>query len=405
MKISSIITEYNPFHYGHKFHLDSCKQDTNSDGIVCIMSGNFVQRGLPAITDKWSRAQMALEQGVDLVIELPTLFSVSSAEFFAYGAISILDSLKVVDNVYFGAESKNIEAIQIIAEILFNEPLAFKILLKENLNLGLAFPVARAKALSNYIITHINSINITIDELTELLNNSNNILGIEYCKSLLKLNSTIKPISLKRLGSSYNDIKPSNDGFSSATAIRHLMYSQKSLQNIKELLPKSSYNILNSQKSLPDINKMFEFIKYTLISNPSLIKNIPDASEGLDHKILKELNLATDYADLISRCKSKRYTHTRISRILCHIYLEITSNFKALYNSTPSYIRILGLNKTGAKIIKKIKSNSDITIITKVPKNNIDPLLALDLKASDLYSLINTNIPLSSDFLKSPIIK
>ncbi|MGL4742559.1 MAG: nucleotidyltransferase [Sarcina sp.] len=405
MKISSIITEYNPFHYGHKFHLESCKKDTNSDGVICIMSGNFVQRGIPAITDKWSRAQMALEQGVDLVIELPTLFSVSSAEFFAYGAISILDSLKIVDNVYFGAESKDIKSIQLIAEILFNEPKEFKILLKENLNLGLAFPVARANALCSYILTYINSANITIDELTEILNNSNNILAIEYCKNLLKLNSTIKPISLKRLGSSYNDITPSNKSFSSATAIRHLMYSQQSLQNIKELLPKSSYNILNSQKSLPDINKMFEFIKYMLLSNPELIKNIPDASEGLDNKILKELNFATDYSDLISRCKSKRYTHTRISRILCQVYLSITSDFKPLYNSIPSYIRILGLNKTGAKIIKEIKSNSNIEIITKVPKNNSNPLLALDLKASDLYSLINTNIPLSSDFLKSPIIK
>lgn len=404
MRISGIITEYNPFHLGHNFHLENCKKDTNPDGVICIMSGNFVQRGLPAITDKWSRAEMAIKSGVDLVIELPTLFAVSSAEFFSFGAISILDSLNIVNNIYFGSEAGDTKVLNIIADILVSEPTSFKSILKENLDKGLAFPVARANALEIYIKQNID-LDINSTELSDILNSSNNILGIEYCKSIQRLNSSIIPTTLKRSGSNYNDKVAQENKFASATAIREYIKTENSLESTKELLPIQTYNILKSKKDLASPELMFNYIKYNLLLNPNLATDIKDANEGLSNKILKELANSNSFEELISNCKSKRYTHTRISRVLCLIFLGINSKTQELLHQRPKYIRVLALNQTGAKILKQIKKNSDIQIITKLPRHIDDPLLKLDIKATNLYSLLNKDLPLNSDYFKSPFIQ
>ncbi|MGL4990378.1 MAG: nucleotidyltransferase [Sarcina sp.] len=402
MKITGIITEYNPFHKGHEFHLKNCKKDTLCEGVLCIMSGNFVQRGLPAITDKWSRAQMALDAGVDLVIELPTLFATASAEFFAFGAISILDKINIVNNIYFGSEYGSTDLLIELSKILAFEPIEFQILLKEKLKTGLPFPKARALALEKYLMLYMKkNYNFSI---LDFLNNSNNILGIEYCKNIIRLSSKINIFTLKRQGSSYNSINIEDNKFASATAIRNSLLKENSLNPIKEFLPNSTYNILNTQKYFPDMDSMFNYIKYITIINPNLVNNIKDANEGLGNKILIELSKATSFEDLISRCKSKRYTYTRISRCLCHIFLGIDTSLYSLINTAPDYIRVLALNTTGAKILKEIKKHSDIKIITKVPKNIVDPLLKLDIQATNLYSLLNPSIVSSSDYLISPKI-
>ena len=404
MKICGLITEYNPFHLGHKFHFENCKKNTTCDATICIMSGNFVQRGIPAITDKWSRAKMALDSGIDLVVELPTLFAVSSAEHFAFGAISLLDKINVVDNIYFGSEAGSVELIELVANILANEPLEFKELLRENLSLGLPFPKARSKSLETFICNYVHT-GIDISNLDEFLNSSNNILGIEYCKSLARLNSKIKPLTLKREGSNYNDTSTTDNIFASATAIRTSIFESNNLDSIRKLLPKYSYNILASKKNFVSPSAMFNYIKYQLMLYPNVITNITDASEGLDNKILNEIKLATSYDDLINRCKSKRYTLTRISRILCHIFLSIDSQLYSLIKTPPTYLRVLALNKKGAQILKEIKKNSDIEIITKVPRNISNPLLKLDIKATNLYSLLNPDLKENSDYLLSPIVK
>lgn len=404
MKITGIITEYNPFHLGHKFHLDNCKKDTNCDGVICIMSGNFVQRGLPAITDKWSRANMAVEAGVDLVLELPTLFATASAEYFAFGSVSILDSLNIVDSIYFGSEVGSMPLIKEVSQILAFEPADFKHILSENLKLGLPFPKARANALEEYIKEY-SSKDLDLTMLNTFLSSSNNILALEYCKNLLRIGSNITPLTLKREGSLYNDKETKENKFASATAIRDNIYKNNSLYHIKEFLPNYTYNILNSKKYFPDVNEMFNFIKYNLTLYPSLISNITDATEGLDNKILNEISRSNSFDKLINNCKSKRYTYTRISRVLSHVYLGITNNLYGLINQQPEYIRVLALNSTGAKILKEIKNASDVNIITKVPRKISDPLLALDIKATNLYSLLNKDLEMSSDYLKSPIIK
>ena len=187
MKIVGLITEYNPFHNGHLYHLEKSKSITGCDYTVSVMSGNFLQRGEPALTDKWIRAKMAIDNGVDLVIELPTLYACQSAEFFAYGAIKLLDSLNVIDYVSFGSEVGSIKDLKKIASILVNEPKEFKDILRDTLKLGIAFPKARSQALKKYLTLK----NITIDNVEDILNNPNNILGIEYIKALLKIDSKI----------------------------------------------------------------------------------------------------------------------------------------------------------------------------------------------------------------------
>ena len=198
MKITGIITEYNPFHNGHLYHLNTAKKVTNCHGIVCIMSGNFVQRGEPAIIDKWKRTEMALLNGVDLVIELPTFYAVSSAEFFAKGAVDILNNIGVVDNIFFGSECGDINLLYKIAEVLTKEPKEFKLKIKENLKSGVTYAKAREKTLIDILDN---------EDLNEILSNSNNILGIEYIKAIIKSNSSITPLTMKREGSKYNDKK------------------------------------------------------------------------------------------------------------------------------------------------------------------------------------------------------
>lgn len=403
MNLTAIITEYNPLHFGHILHINQAKKTTNSDGIICIMSGNFVQRGLPAITDKWSRAEMALNAGVDLVIELPTLFSVSSAEFFAFGAISTLNSLNIVNNLCFGSEEGNIDLINYISTVLYEEPLEFKNLLKEELSLGLPFPKARAKALSIFLSKE-NKLSISKEDLFDFLNSPNNILGIEYCKALLKLKSSIKAYTIKREHSNYNDDIFIDNKIQSATALRKAIY-EENLSSTKEFLPKFSYNILNSKEEFSDINKIFNYLKYKSISDPLSFKEISEATEGLDNKILKEISNSNSFDELIENCKSKRYTYTRISRLCCNSFLGITKEFDSLKKSSPNYARVLGLTKKGSKILKEIKKNSEIEIITKVPKKTDNKLLNLDLKATNLYSLLNPTVKLNSDYLISPIIK
>ena len=241
MNITGIIVEYNPFHNGHAYHIQKTREKTNCDAIVAVMSGNFVQRGVPAIVDKWNRSKMALMNGVDLVIELPLIYSLSSAEFFASGAVSLLNNLGIVNNLCFGSECGDTDVLSIIGKILTDEPIEFKKILKENLDKGLAYPLARSKALIQFLNIFDNKklLNYNIEEI---LSSSNNILGIEYCKSLIKLNSSIRPYSIQREGSTYNSTSLNNK-FSSATSIRKFIKENKNIKDVETHLPKNVYSL------------------------------------------------------------------------------------------------------------------------------------------------------------------
>ncbi|MGG7057537.1 nucleotidyltransferase [Clostridium nigeriense] len=400
MNITGIITEYNPFHNGHLYHLNSAKEVTNCDGIICIMSGNFVQRGEPALIDKWKRAEMALLNGVDLVIELPTFYALSSAEFFASGAIKILNSIGVVNNIFFGSESGNIELLHKIAKLLTFESDILKDSIKENLKTGVTYAKARELSLINIL---------NEDSLAEVLSNSNNILGIEYIKALLKINSTIIPLTMKREGSNYND-KELSTIFSSATSIRKNLKNGKDLSSLNPYMPKESLNILSNliKSNYPFVfeEEIYKYVKYKLLTNCVNFNNLFDAKEGLDNKFLKEIYFSSSYEDLIFRVKSKRYTYTKISRLITQIFLSL-DNYSAneLIKDTNLYARVLAFNNTGKLILKEMKKNSTIPIITKVPKNIDNPLLSLDIQATKAYSILNSKVNPLSDYFISPIIK
>lgn len=405
MKVAAIISEYNPLHSGHKYHIEKTKEITNCDAVMCIMSGNFVQRGEPSIIDKWLRAEMALKEGIDLVIELPSIYALSSAELFATGSIKILNSLTLVDYLCFGSEIGDVNKIQQAAGILEKEPEEFKRNLRENLSKGFSFPAAREKSLIDYVS---NSNNYPDKNIINILKTSNNILGIEYCKALISTSSNIKPYTLKRVGSDYN-CPEIQETFSSATAIRKYI-KNKSFKEVEEYLTKYSFNTIekliqdNYDFAFPE--KIFNYVKYKLLTdNFNNLRRLPDCSEGLDNRIHSKLLTSNSLEDFINNIKTKRYTFTRISRLL-HQYFIGFENYEInkVLNSDINYIRVLGLNKKGAEILKKIKLNSHVSIINKLPKNICDPMLQLDILSTKAYSIINNSISYNEDFLRSPIV-
>lgn len=403
LNITGIITEYNPLHKGHVHHINKTKEITKADGIVCVMSGNFVQRGIPALLDKWNRTKMALYSGVDLVIELPTIYSLSSAEFFSYGSVSLLNSLGIVNNLCFGSELGEPDFLYKLAEILVEEPTEFKIKLKDYLKLGLPFPIARSKALEDFIKSNNNYIDF---DLKDILSSSNNILGIEYCKSLIKLNSKITPFSIKREGSTYNS-ENLNEIYSSATSIRKALKDSKNIDILKNHVPLETFNILKTLHSnnynFTFEDSLFSFIKYKYYTGNKNINKLPDASEGIDNKIYKGLDNVSSYNELLQFVKSKRYTYTRINRILCQYFVGFENyNTQTLRKLPCPYIRVLGFNNNGTKILKEIKLNSTLPIYTKIPKE-INEVISMDLQATKAYSLINQSILPNSDYLTSPI--
>lgn len=398
MNLTGIITEYNPFHQGHAHHLSNAIKDTASDGVICIMSGNFMQRGTPALLDKWSRAEIAVLNGVDLVIELPLIYSISSAENFAYGACKILNDSSVVNNLYFGSESGDINSLTKVAKTLIDEPEEFKTFLKSYLDTGLPFHSARSLALNDYL---------SDTEISEVLSKSNNILGIEYIKSLLKLNSNIVPYTLKRAGANYNDTEISSS-FSSATAIRKTLLQEKNIEALKDTIPQATYDYLfklqNDNYNFTFENDIFKYLRYKLLIEGENINNILDVSEGIDNKILKEIIDSKNINELILKVKSKRYTYTRISRILLSFFIGLENyDINCIGKNYENYIRPLAFNSKGREILKEIKKKKSIDIVTKVPKKIENKKLELDILGTKAYSIINPSISPYEDYTRSPI--
>lgn len=403
LNIAGVIVEYNPFHNGHLLHINKTKQITGCDGIIAVMSGSFVQRGLPAVIDKFNRAKMAILNGVDLVIELPVIYSVSSAEFFSYGAVSLLNSTNVVNHLVFGSECNDLQLLKEVSHILFSEPEKYKVCLKEELNKGISFPSARSNAIINFLVASGNS-SSRLDEISTLLSSSNNILALEYCKSLIALKSTIKAHSIQRIGASYNE-KEANSKYSSATSIRRLMQENK-IHMLESLVPKNVYEIVkeleNSNYTFPFEQDMFNYIKYKLLNNHSCLEKLPDVKEGLHNRIYTAALKSYNYDDFINNIKTKRYTYTRISRILCQYFLGLEQvNLLQLAKKPCPYIRVLGFNKRGTEILKEIKKNTLLPIFTKLPKESHPDALHLELQSTKLYSLLNSSLCSNADFTKT----
>lgn len=388
--ILGLITEYNPFHNGHLYHLTKSKKLADSDFSIAIMSGNFAQRGDTSIVDKWTKTEMALLNGVDLVIELPTIYAISSAENFATGSIKILNTLKIVDTIAFGSECGKIDILNSIADVLIDEPKEYLSILKHELAKGLSYPKARENALLFYLND--------IRKYANVLSGSNNILGVEYIKALKNTKSDIFPLTITRKNVGYNDKEKVNN-FASATAIRQMII-KRDLKSIKSTVPGKSLDLLldrmkygNIVPSISCFEKQIIFKLRTMSTEE--IAELQDVSEGLENSIKNAADSCNNIVDLISMIKSKRYTQTRIQRILLYSLLGITkTKYAALMKITP-YIRVLGMNKNGKRLLSKITElNPKAKIVTSVKPfldnctdKNLKAMLELDILASNIYTL------------------
>ncbi|MBE7036288.1 MAG: nucleotidyltransferase [Ruminococcaceae bacterium] len=397
MKILAVICEYNPFHNGHAYQLRKQKEELDCDGVVCLMSGSFVQRGEPAMFDKWSRCEMALNSGCDLVLELPVLYSLQSAEGFARGGVSLLSKLGLEGYLGFGSESGNIDALISASEIMDSSD--FHVAVKESLSTGISYPKACADVLSK-----LSGGSFDLNE------SPNDILGIEYIKSLKTEASQLKPSIIKRTGSSHDSLTPV-DGYMSASGIRNAIQDGR---DVSSFMPKEAYSIVMREiragkgPVLPeDISSL---LCYAVTSHDrEWLADISGVSEGIEKRIADSVAANRSFEGIVSGAKTKRYPQTRIQRILMNMLLSIRKEDEKL---SQSYARVLGLNAKGAEILRQMQKLSDIPIVTKTADASFSDegsnrLFQLDVLATDIYSLLYPKKSAGRngmDFYRSPII-
>ena len=416
MKTLAIISEYNPFHHGHLYQFYKAKEITGADCILVVMSGNFVQRGEPAIINKRARTDMAISTGADLVVEIPFVFSTQDANGFALGAISLLNALNSVEYLCFGCENNDPNPFFSIGRFLGNENNTYKAILKENCKKGYEFPKARAQALleyhKKYGISKLKK--ISTKQFMEYLSSPNNILAIEYVKHLLKTGSGIQAVPIKRIVADYHE-ENIRKTISSATSIRKEMFrifkypshaDPKLTGNIQLAMPSSAYYIFKKEllegRAPVSLSQYEQHILATLrmlaLKNLSMIHGV---NEGLENRIKKAALNSTNIDMLISQIKTRRYTLTKIKRILLHAITGLTKVDVSDFNQYGSmYVRILGFSKKGKKLLKKMKNNSQIPIITKLPTflrkihsekpqyyEKMLKMINFDILSGDLYNL------------------
>lgn len=414
MKVLGVIVEYNPFHNGHMYHLMKAREIVNPDYTIAVMSGNFVQRGEPAIIDKFSRAEIALEMGIDVVFELPFLYSIQDANGFAYGSVGVLDRTNVVTDVVFGSESADIDTLKIISNTLFNQPEEYQKNLKKYLKEGYSFPNARKNALIDYF----ESKKLLNKEQILIIEKSNDILGLEYLVALQKFNSKIKPHTIKRQGARYNDEKFLGE-FSSATAIRKL-WRERKYDLIKAAVPEITFEIMQREEKLgkaPIFLDDFElsFLSYLRTLSRDDLKKYYGVTEGLEQRIIEAAKRNNTLDGLYHTIKSKRFTYTRIKRTLLNIYFGITDFLIEEINKFgPQYLRVLGFTERGRELLAKMKNKVEYPVMTtpsnyisiiknierdlknkrkvwKINKKTYFKMIDYDFKATNVYSLYYKN--------------
>lgn len=376
MKGVGIVVEYNPFHNGHKYHCERAKE--HGDVVIAAMSGNFVQRGEPAIVNKWERTRMALSSGVDIVVELPIFYSTQSAEIFSRGAVGILDKLKV-EKIVFGSESGDTKTLEKISKI--EESQEFQEILKDNLKKGNSYPTAYSLSLKE------------IGEGDKL--NSNDILGVEYIKGINYWKSSVEPVAIKREKSGYYT-EECIDGISSATGIRKRVEENNCF---KDVVPSVTYDILEGaikNGSTCKLEDFYTFIRYKIITEKDSLEEIQDIEDGFSNRLFQSAMKYSNYHEFFADILTKRYTVGRVQRVLIHILLGITKDITERVKKDVPYLRVLGFTEKGREYIKKIKKeNEDIVIltslknVTKILKDEERELLELNEIGGKVYSLIN----------------
>lgn len=364
MKVVGIVAEYNPFHNGHQYQIDKIRKETEADYIVIAMSGNFLQRGVPALCDKFTRTEMALRCGADLVLEIPTIWATASAEYYAHAGVSLLAATGIVTHLAFGAETDDLDSLLQVSSILKNEPDVYRAVLSNSIRTGNTFPVARKNAL-------ITSLPLfPTEKLDELLDNPNNILALEYLKALPE---SIEPILIKREGAGYHDTEI-NTNLPSASAIREVVFAHDSAVDTETLanaMPENSYQLLEtalSNNQLLHLNDFSEALGYCLLSQTERgFASYADCNQDFSNKIKNNLNKYVLFEDFIDLLKTKDMTYTRVTRCLLHILLQIKQMDYSIGRAIgyAPYLRILGFKNESSELLSCIKKSTDTPIISK----------------------------------------
>ncbi|MBO9607950.1 MAG: nucleotidyltransferase [Paenibacillaceae bacterium] len=395
MKTVGVIVEYNPLHNGHVYHFEQSRRAAGADAVVAVMSGHFLQRGEPAVAGKWARAEMALRMGADVVIELPVAYSSHAAEWFAFGAVSLLDATGVVDSVCFGSESGDIAKLSAAAQLVWREDDAFRALVRRELAGGGNYPAAYSAAAERTLAAAgIGGID---------MRQPNNTLGLFYLIALLRLGSTIEPLTIARTKAGYNDQTITDRRIASATALRGLIFGDTpgsgQLQNIAPYVPPYTLSIL--QREAQAGRAPISWANYSrpllhrLLAEPvAELAQYAEVTEGLEHRIkraLSELRLAEGEAAaeaLLQLLKTKRYTRTKLQRTLLRLLLGHRKDELApeLLRGGAAYLRVLGFSPQGRQLLARMRTAAKVPVVTKVA--NADwPYLAMDIRATSAYAL------------------
>ncbi len=408
MTVNGIIAEYNPFHNGHVSHINKSKELTGADYTVVAMSGNFVQRGAPAVVDKYTRTKMALENGADIVFEIPTCYSTASAEYFAAAGVALIDKLGIADFLSFGSECGDIKTLEHIASILLEEPPAFSEYMQRYLREGYTYPLARNNALIQY--------ETSLFDAAKVLESPNNILAIEYIKALRRRESNITPVTIARNGSNYHDrYEMDKTVKASAQAIREAIPSGG---DISPVMPASAFADLFDEieaGNIMDLDDFSAMLYYKLLQEKNIgYTSYFDVSQALSDRISNKLSAFTSFKNFIEEVKSRDRTYTRISRCLMHILLDITERDIESYKLIDfvPYARVLGFRRDAEPLLSEIKCHTKIPVITKIADASgilySEPwkLFRNDVKANEIYysaRAIKTCAPARNEF-STPIV-
>jgi predicted nucleotidyltransferase len=380
MKAVGIVVEYNPFHNGHLYHLRETKRQTGADCVIAVMSGNFLQRGEPALVSKWARTRMALAAGVDIIVELPYMFAVQAAKEFAAGAVSLLAALHC-DSICFGSESGNIHHFTEAVKALAKQEDKYNAYLKKALQTGVSYPKASALAFQQLQIKNLD------------LTKPNNILGFYYVKAIMEEHKQIAPHTIKRIAAGYHDETISDQSIASATSLRNtLNYSIEQLEKIAPYIPESTKNVLyeyySTYRLFHQWNDYFSLLKYRILTmDINEMREIADMEEGLEYRFKDAAMEAKSFAELINMVKTKRYTWTRLQRTCAHVLTNFTKQQKES-NKKATYIRLLGMNETGRSYLKTVKKQLSLPLISKVSLLEEHSIYKQEKKAAFAYAAV-----------------
>ena len=378
MQAVGLVVEYNPFHNGHFHHVQEAKRVTKADIAIAVMSGQFLQRGEPALVDKWTRTKMALASGVDIVIELPYVYSTAPANEFARGAITLLDAMKC-STFAFGSEQGTITPFLNTFSLIESNRQQYNASIQQAMLTGVSYPQALHYAYETLKVAYPNDY---ID-----LAQPNNILGFHYIEAAKALDSTMQAVTIQRIEAGYYDDINREKHIASATGIRKALFDN---EDVGHFLPQSSYAALCDWQALHgkfmSWEALWPLLQYAILRHtPGQLTAFADVQEGLENALVKHAKTSSSYAEFMANLKSKRYTWTRLQRMLTHIYTGVTKEQLHAFNN-PTFIRLLGMTENGQRYLSMHKKQIGLPLISRVAATK-DPMLTLDIQATTMYNL------------------